>query len=380
MNLVTLKKEHSLVLKETITEYLSPNYIYLPIKSNSKFKIDPKSYLHRGELLYDLIYSPISGKILGLKECDSVEGRKKFLVIENDFKEKTLKKVGVRKNISKISKSELIELLSSYDTDLLNEINKNYNKIIINSVDEQPYVGNFMYINVKYGKEILDLIDSLGDILNINDIEVIIKDTDYNTINALNNIIGMYNNVRLRLVPDKYMISNINVLTKYLDLKEEFMYLDIEEVYDLYQYLKRKKLREDKFITITGNLVDKPQVIKCKLGSSLKDIINDIIKITEKDYVVLVNNLLTSNKINIDNYIVTEGLKAVFIMKKNEIKELSCINCGKCNDVCPVKIKVSALVNGRKCDKKDCIHCGLCSYICPSFININKFLDGDKHE
>ena len=57
-----------------------------------------------------------------------------------------------------------------------------------------------------------------------------------------------------------------------------------------------------------------------------------------------------------------------------------CILCGKCNDICPVKIKVSNLINGKNCDYEDCIKCGVCNYICPSYININKYLEGGKNE
>ena len=54
MKLVTLQKPYNLILKDTITEYLNPNYIYLPINNDSKFEIDPKEYIYRGQLIYDL--------------------------------------------------------------------------------------------------------------------------------------------------------------------------------------------------------------------------------------------------------------------------------------------------------------------------------------
>ena len=100
MKLVTLKKEYNLILKDNITNYLSPNYIYLPITMDTKLKIDPKNYIYKDDLLFNLIYSPVSGKIIGIKDGCTVKGNTKLLVVENDFKEKQSKKTGIRKNIN----------------------------------------------------------------------------------------------------------------------------------------------------------------------------------------------------------------------------------------------------------------------------------------
>lgn len=379
MKLITLQKEDNILLKDTITDYSNPNYIYLPITMDANFKIAPKSYIHRGDLLYDLTYSPISGKILGLRECYSTAGFSKFLVIQNDFKEKTSKKLGVRKNFN-MSKEEFLDLLSKYDNKLLNLFNNSFNKIIVNSIEEQPYVGNFMYINMYYSKETLDMLDALSDIFNINDIKIVLKDTDYNSVNSLNNIIGMYPNISLQFLPDKYLISRKENLDRYLNLKDNYLYLNLDDVYSLYQYIKRRKIKEEQIITITGNAIENPQVIKCKVGTSLYDLINSVIKIKDTDFVTLVSSLFNNQEIDYKRFIITNDLKVIYIMKKRSLEEHECIKCGKCNEICPVDIKVSNLVKNRPCNILQCVHCGLCTYICPSFININKYLDGDNHE
>ena len=48
MNLITLNKEYSLLLKDTVTEYLNPNYIYLPV-NDDKLLINPKDYIYKGK-------------------------------------------------------------------------------------------------------------------------------------------------------------------------------------------------------------------------------------------------------------------------------------------------------------------------------------------
>lgn len=375
MNLITLNKEYSLLLKDTVTEYLNPNYIYLPV-NDDKLLINPKDYIYKGKEILKNKYSPISGRIVGLKNLTD----DKFLVVENDFKEKLENKVSLRKNVNKMSKDQLLELVKNFDLKLYEKLNCNFSKIIINCIEEQLYVGNYMFLVKEYSNELLEILNNISNILELKEITIIVKDTDYNIIDYLNNIVGIYPNINIKFLPNKYLISEKSILCKYLNINEHFIYLNIMELYNLYNFLKRKRIVEDKFLTITGNAIENPQVFKCKMYTKLDDIITNFIKFKSENYVIIVNNLLSNHFCDAKELIVTDDIDSIFIMKKREYKEKKCILCGKCNDICPVKIKVSNLINGKNCDYEDCIKCGLCNYICPSYININKYLEGGKNE
>ncbi len=375
MNLITLNKEYSLLLKDTVTEYLNPNYIYLPV-NDDKLLINPKDYIYKGKEILKNKYSPISGRIVGLKNLTD----DKFLVVENDFKEKLENKVSLRKNLNKLNKEQLLELVKNFDLKLYEKLNCNFSKIIINCIEEQLYVGNYMFLVKEYSNELLEILNNISNILELKEITIIVKDTDYNIIDYLNNIVGIYPNINIKFLPNKYLISEKSILCKYLNINEHFIYLNIMELYNLYNFLKRKRIVEDKFLTITGNAIENPQVFKCKMYTKLDDIITNFIKFKSENYVIIVNNLLSNHFCDAKELIVTDDIDSIFIMKKREYKEKKCILCGKCNDICPVKIKVSNLINGKNCDYEDCIKCGLCNYICPSYININKYLEGGKNE
>lgn len=379
MNLITLNKEYEILLKDTITEYLSPNYIYIPV-NNKELLVNPKDYIYKGKEVLTNTFSPISGKILGIKECYDLNIKKKFLVLENDFKEKYENRISIRKNLEKLSENELLEALKTFNLDLYNKFNTNYKKIIVNTIDEQLYVANNMFIINEYSKDLLETLNALGEILNISQLEIVVKDTDYNIINSLNSIIGLYPNISIKFLPDKYLISQKEILCDYLNIDSNFIYIDIQDLYNLYNFLKRRKKIENKFITITGTAIDNPQVIKCKLNTKLDYLIKDLVAINDNDYVLLLNSLLSEPLKNVNDIIITQNINSIFIMKKRSFQEKKCILCGRCNDVCPVKIKVSNLINNKKCNHENCIKCGLCNYICPSYININKYLDGDNNE
>ena len=111
MKLINIQKDYELLLKDTITNYTNPSHIYIPAVKN--IQIDPKNYIYKQTLIYDKTYSPVSGKIVGLKELKDIDGNlKKYIVIENDYKEKTEKKSSIRSNFDKLKKEKFLELLN----------------------------------------------------------------------------------------------------------------------------------------------------------------------------------------------------------------------------------------------------------------------------
>jgi ferredoxin len=78
------------------------------------------------------------------------------------------------------------------------------------------------------------------------------------------------------------------------------------------------------------------------------------------------NNYYRKNKcMNFDYLTVTDNVNTIFVFDEEADIVTKCINCGKCADVCPVKINPL----DTKLDSS-CIRCGLCNYVCPANINL----------
>lgn len=376
MKLVKLDKDYSIKLKSQVTPYLNPDYIYIPINDN-KITFKKNDEVRKGSLIFDNIYSPVSGHIIGIKECITCDGvLNKCLVIANDFQEQLINRVATRRKINNLSLNDIIDDVNSEIARKLKQ--NNIEQIIISGIDDEPYIANEIFIQKENTKIILETIDALVNFFGNCKTSIVIKNVDGENIEAYSNFLGTYKNIELKLVDDLYLLGEEKNLIEKLNIKGNYLYLNASEVYELYSNIKKRKPLVEKYVTITGNGISDPQVFEVKYGTKVSDLINSFYDINFDDFDIYVNGLMRGKKVDINKLIVTKDFDGLIIMKKDNIEEKSCIKCGKCIDICP--INSNPLLAYKKDEKVVCINCGLCTYICPSYINLRKYLNGDSNE
>ena len=379
--LIKLKKDISIVFNTQITEFLNPDVIYLPIKKNYKLLVKGNEVVLKGQVVIEnnlnKVISPISGVAVKIdkKNIDGVLTN--CLVIENDFKEKN--KNYIRKKEIKYDKEIIISKLYEYYFKYIASIleTKKINNLVISGIEDEPYIANNVYVVSKYSKEILEMADILSSAFKIENTLIAMKSNDTRNVETYLSKIGTYPNICLTLVDDKYLLGKSYFLLEYLDLKElDTLVIDARTFLDMYNALKYNKCTFETFITISGPSVSRSQVIKVKIGTLIKDAIENSIKVKGKDNVFILNGLMTGQECDINETVVTRNTLGVVIIPKEEIKESKCINCGLCFKVCPVKVNPKKVMDSHKISN-NCIDCGLCTYICPSHINLRRFLRGE---
>jgi len=361
--------------------YLDPDYIYIPIKENVKLKIKNHENVFKGSVIFtkdeDNYYSSISGTVIGATKVKDINNNElNAIVIENDFKEKRSKKIGTKKYINNYTKEEVNKLIKEFNVST-KEIKDKI--LIINGIDLDPFEQNYSFIIKKHAEKILECIDAICDIFKIKKCFFAIKNNDADNVNMLINNIGTYPNIHLKLLQDNYPIGKEELLVKHLTNDKQkklgVTHLTIDEILSLYEVLKRNQPLCEKLIMLGGELVEEPIIINVKFGTLIKDIIENHVNNLANDYIVVANGLFIGHEINL-NTPLTNDIKSLFIIKKEEIKEQICINCGLCNKVCPIKINPKYMNEKNdklsKKYKEKCINCGLCSYNCPSKINLTK--------
>lgn len=379
--LIELKTDENIVLSSKVLNIKNPEYIYIPILPNSKLHIKKAMNVQIGTPIIsskDFITSPISGTVTNIKKIKTLNGEIDAIEIKNDYKESTIKETKIKKNLLNIKKEILDKALSLFQIDLTNQKN-----LVLNCLDDEPYVlTESFYLFLEY-IDFLEVLDKLAVIYNLN-ISIAVKSSNNFSINELMNYLGMYPSIKLDIIPNLYLLGHSSFLLNHLGLNiKESKVIKASEFYHFCNFLKKGRLKSDKLLTISGNNIENPQIIRVKIGTPLSYILKPF-KMLKENSIYIANGLMSGKIIDPENFIITEDLTSIHIMKQETntpLKEGKCLNCGACINICPVNLNPLLFQDEKyyQTHQDKCLNCGLCSYICPVYINFNN-RKGDNNE
>ncbi len=368
--LIELTKDDSILVSSKIEKYLKPDKVYLPVNQN-KILVNPKTLVKIGDEVIENVLSPISGIVQGLKKLTSYDETGYFLEIINNYEERSKNNIGFKNKLTKEKLLKFINLTSK-------------TTLVLNAIDDEVYVLTQNFYLSLYYEELLELLDEINKLIKLEHIYICLKASSSANINKLMSDLGMYPDIELITVPNLYLLGQPTFLLKYLNLEaSKTCIINAEDFYDLYNYLKRGRIKSEKLITLSGNALKNPMIVQVKIGTLLKDILNELIIYNCKDVLYFANGIMSGHNISIENFVITNNLSSILIMANySPKKEGKCLNCGACINICPVHLNPLLFSNEKYLKKaqKECLKCGLCSYICPVYINFNKFLKGDQND
>ena len=386
--MVSIKESKNLSIDKNIHDFLNPDYIYVPIYEDDVILVKDNNPVDKEQAIIkrngEFIYSTVSGTLIGKTSKMNVHNTNiECLVIENDYKEHVKKRKGAVRYINEYSKEDLLKQLSLYnacDVDL----SVPAKTILVSGIDVDPFEKNNSFIVNAHIDKILDTMDALSQILGIDNTIIAINTSDSNNVLNLNNNIGTYPNITLKLVTNNYPIGFKNILINHVlnkhQQQEGVIYLSVYDVYNIYNVLKRKKPILEKFITVSGDCIDSPMVVNTKIGTTMIDLIKNTCNITNENYYVIVNGLIAGETLGSLDTVITSDIKSIFLNTRDTSPEKKCINCGLCNKKCPMGLNPKYIKDHKNADHSRCIGCGLCSYVCPSKINFKPYVGGRNEE
>lgn len=349
--------------------------------------LDPENitiYTREGDTIYvatdDYVYinQLIKESTSGIKTYATISGKVKVedgqIKVINDKTNSTLVSEEALDKIDDIRKDIIIKSCENlgieYENKLIASHLKENNKlIVVNAMDIEPYQFNNNYQFQDNTDALLTTLELLSNKFNVN-AYLLLNKYDDNNIASVKKVIDKYPNIIFKIIDDVYpYTTNQCVTRKYFKdhAYDDILFLDTFALYKIYVALKEGLPVSERYLTVILNDAERVAVVNAKYGANIGTIIKDIIKIDIKDKDIYLNNFMRKVKCaNIDSLIITDNIKTIFIMNHEEQKSSKCIKCGKCVEICPVKINPLA-------DKLDpsCIRCGLCNYVCPANINLN---------
>jgi Na+-translocating ferredoxin:NAD+ oxidoreductase RnfC subunit len=276
--------------------------------------------------------------------------------------------------------------------------------IILNCAECEPLLKLHRQLLRDKAYEILTALNLIAETLGAKEIIIGVKEIYKETIEAVNEYINSFKNMKISLLADVYPMGDEVVLvyetTKKvvrpggLPIELGIIVINVETCYNVYKAVYENISVTDKLISIVGE-VKNPITVRLPLGTTVKDAIRLAGGVTIDNAAYFLGGLMTGKAGN-ENSIITKTSNAIIVLPDNhyvfeknknfnssiEIKRAaaSCCQCQMCTDLCPRNllghpIKPNAFMQATTCkdmqekniflDTFFCCSCGLCElYSC----------------
>lgn len=399
-----------------IEKYSKPELVYIPLENKNgktyKHLVKEGEYVYKGQVVAINkdnnfpIHSSVSGyAVCGTNKIISNGKKIKCVVIENDFKEKYEKSKLKTKDMASYTKENFISDLkengisglggADFPTYLKYDID-NIKCLLINGVECEPYVSTDKVVMVNYADCILESIDNILEIVKIPKAIIAVKANDTKSIKAFNKYIKTYPNISLSLVEDAFpngwerlvVRNTLGIEYDRYPSEKGIIVSNVSTIYAIYEMFKYNRPLTERVITITGQGIKKRKNVRVKIGALAGDIINNLEGYKNiKNPLFIVGGPMMGKSMPCDDVVITKDVTSIIVMEDHFEKNLPCIKCGKCTEVCPANImpvlimeNIDNIDNLKKLNCNKCIGCSLCSYICPSKIEVREFVNIAKEK
>lgn len=278
--------------------YLSPEFIYIPFDKMELLKIKSSKIVLNNTFLGNMedgrnIFSPVSGKILGIKEMQFNGKKSNCLVVENDFIDKR-EKLNPSRSIAKVKKSELKESLDKYG---LNKKINSKTTLVVNSFYDKKTDLKDVVINYESYEEILEAIDEFMSIFNMKNCYICIDKADLYSIHSYEKYINAFLNICI-----------VHSNKKFKD--DTCVFYGVEEILAIYKAIHQDYMYDNTIITIFDGA--ESTVVKVKLYTSLNELLK-VLKVNYKGKVIYVNgNVIDDSK----DFVIDSSVRSVVIKEK----------------------------------------------------------------
>jgi len=153
---------------------------------------------------------------------------------------------------------------------------------------------------------------------------------------------------------------------------------NVGTAYAAYEAVRFRKPLIQRVVTVTGAGVREPKNILARVGTRFEDMLAFCGGLHDDTAKVISGGpMMGVAQYSLDAS-VTKGTSGIVALRMNEVVQFvsdPCIRCGRCVQVCPMRLNPSALSifiemchfeEAAEYNVMDCIECGCCAYVCPS--------------
>ncbi|MCI9233916.1 MAG: 4Fe-4S dicluster domain-containing protein [Bacilli bacterium] len=405
MRKIRLEEKENIKCSNKVILLDKPCYTFFSLKENGDFL----PFVKKGDYVYQEEkiafkkgdHFPIFSSISGVVESVDVDR----IIIHNDFKNRVREHNIVEYSLNKYTKAEISDTLFH-----LGVVNGGRNEkepyeilskaiihktLIINALQQEAYVYLQTFLLKIERKELLELIEAFIEIYNFEEVLIIIPKNQELLLEEWKTCIK---DTRIKMIEleEYYALSNTKELVRAVKrttfkndpIEKGIIIFNVSTMLAIYGALKYRRPQIKTMIQFTGNMWKNNCYMEVRIGTSLQEAMAQLSFKRAKEVLLLEGGIVDGKIIVMEDYIVDAKTLVLTAWKvTKEVKQESCIRCGKCIKACPMNLHpvlimeaISKKKNLNRFGLERCIDCGLCNYVCPSNIDIYKKLKEAKEK
>lgn len=392
-----------------------PNLAYIPVSqhlgSPAKIIVEIGQVVEEGQLIAEStgfvssnVHSSIPGKVVGFEERYISVGRKSNVVmieLGGEFK-RTGKRIQLtdwhilpKETLLKIVKDYGIVGLGGATFPTYVKLNippgKKVDTLIINGTECEPFITCDHRLMIDKSEDLLEGINIISKILDVSDVYIGIENNKKDAIKRIKTL--CHNRYKIKVIPlktkypqgdEKQLIKSITgrvVQVDKLPVDSGVVVINVSTAVAIKEAVVNDKPLIDRIVTITGSGIKHPKNLKVKIGTLVKDLIEECggLKPNVKK-VVIGGPMMGFAQMDLETPI-TKGCSAIIALTDDEFNEYNpnaiCISCGRCIQACSFGLMPTMINKHIKNKLYDdalqdgimfCKECGACTWACPARI------------
>jgi electron transport complex protein RnfC len=347
------------------------------------------------------VHASISGKVVAISDFPHPSGKTApSIVIESDGKDEDIP-LTENADYMNLSADEMKALIknagivglggAAFPTNvkLSPPKEKPIDTVILNGAECEPYLTADHRLMMEYSQEIVEGLKIIMKTLNVNQGYIGIEANKPDAIEKIRSVIANESHIEMCALEVKYpqgaekmlikAIKDREVPSKGLPMDIGVVVHNVGTAFAIYEAVRYGKPLIERIVTVTGKGIREPGNIMVRIGTLIRDVIEQCGGLTEGAVkVVLGGPMMGFAQWSLDVPVV-KGTSGILVLAEDEYTPSEdyyvCIRCGRCIDACPMGLNPSMLSilseKGYFEETKDynifdCFECGCCAFVCPS--------------